>query len=111
MLYNLAWYCRIYVASTLKNMSKLSFHKYLLTLLLLFPFCAAAQMLELTFDADDALYPHFITIDTGSHLHNSWQIGRPGKSVFDSAYTLPNAIMTDTLNTYPPMIRRYLYWG
>jgi hypothetical protein len=39
-------------------------------------------------------------IDT-SHHHNSWQIGKPQKTTFDSAYSYPNAIVTDTLNSYP----------
>ncbi len=30
-----------------------------------------------------------------------WQIGRPQKAVFDSARTYPNALITDTVNTYP----------
>lgn len=30
-----------------------------------------------------------------------WQIGEPAKSNFNTALSLPNAIMTDSLNTYP----------
>ncbi|MCB9065120.1 MAG: T9SS type A sorting domain-containing protein [Chitinophagales bacterium] len=36
-----------------------------------------------------------------THHNNSWQIGRPQKSIFDSAYSKPNAIVTDTVNPYP----------
>jgi hypothetical protein len=43
--------------------------------------------------------PQFF-IDTSFH-NNVWQIGRPHKVIFDSAYSLPNAIVTDTLNPYP----------
>ncbi len=32
---------------------------------------------------------------------NIWQIGEPYKASFDTAYSTPNAIMTDTLNPYP----------
>ena len=32
---------------------------------------------------------------------NIWQIGKPYKAAFDTAYSVPNAIMTDTLNPYP----------
>jgi hypothetical protein len=32
---------------------------------------------------------------------NTWQIGKPQKSFFDSAYTTPFAIVTDTVNPYP----------
>ena len=35
--------------------------------------------------------------------NNIWQFGRPNKSPqFDSAYSPPNALVTDTLNMYPP---------
>lgn len=40
-----------------------------------------------------------VSIDTSSS--NIWQVGPPQKIVFDSAATLPNVIVTDTLNTYP----------
>lgn len=30
-----------------------------------------------------------------------WQVGSPDKTVFTEAYTLPNAIVTDTANSYP----------
>jgi hypothetical protein len=32
---------------------------------------------------------------------NIWQIGAPHKTFFNSAYTPPNAIVTDTINNYP----------
>lgn len=32
---------------------------------------------------------------------NIWQIGKPMKTVFDSARSAPLALLTDTLNTYP----------
>lgn len=37
----------------------------------------------------------------GRHLNNIWQVGKPQKSFFDSAYSAKNAILTDTLNPYP----------
>lgn len=36
-----------------------------------------------------------------------WQIGEPQKTVFNSAYTLPNALVTDTVNPYP--VNTYAY--
>lgn len=33
--------------------------------------------------------------------NNIWQIGKPQKQSFDSSLSLPNAIITDTINTYP----------
>lgn len=42
-------------------------------------------------------YSSLIDIDTVHYKQNKWQIGHPGKVVFDSASSLPNAIVTDTL--------------
>jgi hypothetical protein len=42
----------------------------------------------------------FIKIDT-SQNGSIWKIGVPSKSYFDSAYTEPNAIFTDTSDSYP----------
>lgn len=41
-------------------------------------------------------------IDTVHYKHNEWQIGKPNKRVFDSAFTYPNAIVTDTSNPVLP---------
>jgi hypothetical protein len=41
-----------------------------------------------------------IVIDTLGH--NLWQIGKPHKTYFDTAHSGINAILTDTLNAYPP---------
>ncbi|MCK4661596.1 MAG: T9SS type A sorting domain-containing protein [Bacteroidales bacterium] len=53
-------------------------------------------------------YPAWLTdtinpwvIDT-TNSENIWQTGRPQKVFFDSAYSVPNAIVTDTVNNYPP---------
>ena len=42
-----------------------------------------------------------LKIDTVSNPNNIWQIGEPQKSIFTSAYSVPNAILTDTINSYP----------
>lgn len=42
-----------------------------------------------------------INIDTLSNPENIWQIGTPSKDNFSEAYSLPNAIITDTANNYP----------
>lgn len=44
----------------------------------------------------------FIVIDTSSS--NIWQVGEPHKTIFNSASTFPNALMTDTINNYPENI-------
>jgi len=41
-----------------------------------------------------------VTIQTSST--NIWQIGKPQKTLFSSASTTPNVIVTDTINYYPP---------
>jgi hypothetical protein len=42
-----------------------------------------------------------LTIDSISNPDNSWEIGKPNKSFFTEALSLPNAIVTDTINSYP----------
>lgn len=44
-------------------------------------------------------YLERIIIDT-TDSDNLWQIGRPHKTLFDSSYSIPNAILTDTINAY-----------
>lgn len=42
---------------------------------------------------------NYIHIDTS--VQNIWQIGHPQKNLFDSAYSAPNAMITDSVNAYP----------
>jgi hypothetical protein len=46
-------------------------------------------------------WPAYFQQDT-SQPNNLWQIGSPSKLEFDSAWSAPNALMTDTLNLFPP---------
>ncbi len=57
-----------------------------------------AQILQenINFETPDSLFQ----IDT-SLVGNIWQIGRPSKILFDSAYSATNAVVTDTINYYP----------
>ncbi|PCH99335.1 MAG: hypothetical protein COB85_00080 [Bacteroidetes bacterium] len=48
-------------------------------------------------DRDTANYFYFDTTQT----NNIWQIGTPSKTVFNSAYSNPLALVTDTLTAYP----------
>jgi hypothetical protein len=65
-----------------------------------------SQSLNITFDT---LGPFtYITFEQPSPYlkiipltQNIWQIGAPHKTFFNAAYTLPNAIVTDTMNDYP----------
>ncbi|MEN8157265.1 MAG: T9SS type A sorting domain-containing protein [Bacteroidota bacterium] len=42
-----------------------------------------------------------VFIDTVSNPDNSWQVGSPKKDHLSSARSLPNVIITDTINYYP----------
>ena len=52
-------------------------------------------------DFEDASQLFRLEIDTVSNPNNIWQIGEPQKTIFTSAYSVPNAIVTDTINPYP----------
>lgn len=51
------------------------------------------------FDFEDRPYNYFYIDSTQSN--NIWQIGTPSKAIFDSAYSVPLSLVTDTLNIYP----------
>ncbi|MGE5424941.1 MAG: T9SS type A sorting domain-containing protein [Syntrophothermus sp.] len=42
-----------------------------------------------------------LQIDTLSNPANIWQIGPPQKTIFNAARSVPNVIITDTVNAYP----------
>ncbi|MFD1550618.1 T9SS type A sorting domain-containing protein [Putridiphycobacter roseus] len=66
--------------------------------------------LELFFDgADTTDYSMVIELDTAAE--NIWQIGQPQKSVFNAAFTLPNALVTDTVLTYPVLNTSIFQYG
>lgn len=54
----------------------------------------------INFDGDTC-YKQVLIIDTVNYKHNVWQIGKPNKTVFTSAFTSPNAIVTDTIHQFP----------
>jgi hypothetical protein len=55
---------------------------------------------ELNFD--NSYYLERVYNDTISNPDCTWQVGQPQKSVFTSAYSIPNAIVTDILSPAPP---------
>ncbi len=89
--------------------------------LLIFSFNSYAQSVTLRqyFDGADTAASNSIIITLDSSGSNVWQIGRPHKAIFDSADTYPNAIVTDTINNYPPndtsrftfIIVPHMTWG
>ena len=59
-----------------------------------------AQWTEFVWDTITFEEPYeYLVIDTSSQ--DIWQIGEPNKIFFDSAYSITNAIVTDTTNSYP----------
>lgn len=54
------------------------------------------------FDGADTVYDNSVNIVIEGSENNIWQIGPPQKTVFNMAATAPNAILTDSINNYPP---------
>lgn len=75
---------------------------FILALLLVFSTIAANSQAWTWFDLDDEIWGGLnqIYIDTLNE-NNVWQIGKPNKTIFKEASTLPNAIVTDTVRFYP----------
>ena len=69
--------------------------KLLLLNLILIITTAGKAQITINFETPDSL----LQIDT-ANVNNVWQIGAPTKTFFDSAYSAPNAIVTDTFNFY-----------
>ncbi len=68
------------------------------------------------FDGADTIYnsqqwPNSIKIILDTSSTNIWQIGKPQKAIFDSAATLPNVLITDTINYYPNNNISRFYFG
>lgn len=61
-----------------------------------------AQYWTQYFDGADtsSWFSLFVEIDT-TYTNNIWQIGHPQKIIFNNASTVPNVIVTDTINNYP----------
>ena len=79
--------------------------KTIITTCLIFTSCSfllIAQSYSQYFDGEDTLDYNSIMIELDPDSSNIWQIGKPQKTIFDSAATLPNALITDTANFYPP---------
>lgn len=77
----------------------------LFALLIFFSFSSFSQFShQQYFDGADTNSNNsiLIKIDTTNNQNNVWQIGPPQKNLFNAASTSPNAIITDTINYYPP---------
>jgi hypothetical protein len=51
---------------------------------------------------DDTTHWHSLSIDTINNPDNIWQIGHTQKNTIDNAFSQPNVIITDTIDSYPP---------
>lgn len=74
-------------------------------ILLFFTTCLSTglwgQSRQQYFDGADTSVWNSIFIEIGPDTGNSWQIGPPQKTIFDTASTPPNVMVTDTVNPYP----------
>jgi hypothetical protein len=80
--------------------------KPLLFLTLLHVLCTAnvaAQWFEQYqyFEAVSVPGPTYLKVDITPSFQNIWQVGKPQKAMFNKAATVPNVIVTDTINYYP----------
>jgi hypothetical protein len=50
---------------------------------------------------ENAIALQHLQIDTLTNQNNLWQVGAPQKTLFTSAFSAPNVIVTDTFNSYP----------
>jgi len=67
----------------------------------LFTISTNAQFYQQYFDGADTNSTNSIIVDLTTDTNSIWQVGSPQKTIFHSAATAPNAIITDTVNFYP----------
>lgn len=95
---------------------------YTLTIILTLPCTVSVAQIFYTqyFDGADTIYNNSVNIELDTSGSNVWQIGAPQKIIFDSAATIPNVIVTDTVNPYPvnnqsiftaKMYNQFFPWG
>lgn len=74
---------------------------YFLISSLIFSTFAGAQTWAQYFDGADTSAMNSILVDIDTTGGNVWQVGPPQKTIFDSAASVPNVLVTDTINSYP----------
>ena len=62
---------------------------------------AGVMVITQYFDGDDTDPQTSVIIETDTNSSNIWQVGPPAKTIFDSAASTPNVLVTDTINPYP----------
>ncbi|MFT6746875.1 MAG: hypothetical protein ACJAZ2_001220 [Glaciecola sp.] len=74
----------------------------LLLCLIVCPFLTVkAQSFIQYFEEMPTTYDDTLHINIDETSENIWQIGQPNKPIFYSAASVPNALVTDTINNYP----------
>lgn len=74
---------------------------FLATCFLIASIGAKAQAWNQYFDGADTSVFNSILFSIDTTGGNVWQIGPPQKTIFDSAASVPNVLVTDTINFYP----------
>jgi hypothetical protein len=69
--------------------------------LLIYVFHSSAQYYRQYFDGADTSFYNSILVGIVPSSSNIWQIGKPQKTIFNGAATIPNVIVTDTKKVYP----------
>ncbi len=72
-----------------------------LSFIALFSFGQDLSFFEYSLNFENSIFLEHLQIDTISNKNNIWQIGPPQKSVFKKGFSIPNVIVTDTINSYP----------
>jgi len=78
-------------------------NKVLLGIIFLFasPSLFSQELFQYFDDKDPSSMFNSLPIDFGSDTANTWQVGKPDKMIFHKSATIPNALVTDTVNFYP----------
>ena len=63
--------------------------------------CSLSGQTIIPINFDTPLNLNHVFIDNATYPNNKWQIGKPQKKIFKSAYSPKNVIVTDTVNSYP----------
>lgn len=75
--------------------------QFYLILALVFSLSLKSQYYTQYFDGNDTSSSNSIFLEMDTSSTNTWQIGKPQKTIFNAASTLPNVLITDTTHPYP----------
>lgn len=78
-----------------------NFYTFILIVVCFFAKSQSSGWYSQYFDVPNSSTVNPIIVSIGTNTDNVWQIGKPQKTLFTSASTTPNVIVTDTINPYP----------